>query len=218
MQRTVISPVRDASGDITHFLAVQEDLTEKMASEERLKHLARYDELTSLINRARFMELLAEWIAAVGPENHGAMLLFDVDHFRYINDTYGHATGDEIPSSMASLFQSALDAEYKALLLKTVSNPLLGRMSGDEFAVFLPHVSEADALKIAERLRKDVEASRTWQGSHTFSVTVSAGMVMYPEHAQDARTFFTRADVAMYRAKGTRQKPDSYIQPRGQGD
>ncbi|MEK6792130.1 MAG: EAL domain-containing protein, partial [Deltaproteobacteria bacterium] len=198
---TVISPVRDASGDITHFLAVQEDLTEKMASEERLKHLARYDELTSLINRARFMELLAEWIAAVGPENHGAMLLFDVDHFKYINDTYGHATGDEILSSMASLFQSALDAEYKALLLKTVSNPLLGRMSGDEFAVFLPHVSEADALKIAERLRKDVEASRTWQGSHTFSVTVSAGMVMYPEHAQDARTFFTRADVAMYRAK-----------------
>ena len=58
------------------------DLTEKMASEERLKHLARYDELTSLTNRARSMELLAEWIAAVGPENHGHAF-FDVDHFAY---------------------------------------------------------------------------------------------------------------------------------------
>ncbi len=198
---TVISPVRDAGGEITHFLAVQEDLTEKMASQERLQHLARYDELTSLVNRARFMELLAEWIAAEGPENHGAMLLINVDHFKYINDTYGHATGDEILSSMASLLRSALETEYKALVAQTGSNPLLGRMSGDEFAVFLPHLSEAEALKIAERLRKDIEASRTLQGLHTFSVTVSAGMVMYPEHAQDAKTFFTRADVAMYRAK-----------------
>ncbi|MBI5235416.1 MAG: EAL domain-containing protein [Deltaproteobacteria bacterium] len=198
---TVISPVRDASGAITHFLAVQEDLTEKMASEERLQHLARHDELTSLVNRARFMELIAEWIVAEGPEGHGALLLIDVDHFKYVNDTYGHATGDEILSSMASLFQSALEAEYKAVVAQTGSNPMLGRMSGDEFAIFLPHLSEAEALKIAERLRKDVEASRTLQGSHAFSVNVSAGMVMYPEHAQDAKTFFTRADVAMYRAK-----------------
>lgn len=196
---TVISPIKDASGGITHFLAVQEDLTEKMASEERMRHLAQYDELTSLVNRARFMELLAEWIADTGPEKRGAMLLINVDHFKYINDTYGHATGDEILSSMASLFLSALNAEYKAFVVQTGVNPLLGRMSGDEFAVFLPHVSDADALKIAERLRKDVESSRFT--SHTFSVTVSAGIVLYPEHAQDVKTFFTRSDAAMYRAK-----------------
>lgn len=195
---SVISPIRNDSGEITHFLAVQEDITQKMLSDEKLKYLAHYDELTGLINRSRFMELMDKYIAYSSTNGAtGALLLMDIDQFKLLNDTFGHSSGDDYLRRMGKLLQSATDAVYKEHVIGGKS--FIGRLSGDEFAVFLPSLGKEGGLDVADRLRKAVEQSRFSEDQT--SVTISVGIAIYPDHGADTGTLFTRADAAVYRAK-----------------
>ncbi|MBI2413803.1 MAG: EAL domain-containing protein [Deltaproteobacteria bacterium] len=194
---SVISPIKNENGEITNFLAVQEDITEKMVSEERIQYLARYDELTGLVNRTRFIELLDEWIyCAAASGDIGAFYLLDMDDFKFLNDTYGHGAGDEFLRRASRILSAAVGRIRPEKISK---EPILGRLSGDEFAVFIPGVAVREALSIAETLRKDIEDFRFQEAP--IAITVSIGIVLFPAHGRNAKELFTRADAAMYRAK-----------------
>ncbi|MBI5587349.1 MAG: EAL domain-containing protein [Deltaproteobacteria bacterium] len=195
-----ISPIKDERGKITDFLAVEEDVTDKMASEERIRYLANNDDLTGLTNRSKFIELLDEWMyfAEAGGES-GALCFIDMDQFKLLNDSYGHGVGDEFLRRMALLFKTVVDISYRQCFPGSDKKPLLSRLSGDEFAVFLPSTDAKTSLAIMEELRHAVEAFHF--SEHETSASVSAGIVLYPEHGANTKELFKRADAAMYRAK-----------------
>ncbi len=195
---SVISPIKDSRGKITHFLAVQEDITEKMVSEERAVYLARFDALTGLINRTHFIERLDEWITAASVKKQtGALLLIDIDQFKFINESYGHATGDEFLRRMATLFSNEISLAYPKE--RDGGQPFISHLSGDEFAIFIPSIIEGEAVSFAERLRGAIEAFRFAEYLSIF--TASIGVVLYPGHGASTSELFTRVDAAMYRAK-----------------
>ncbi|MFQ5465277.1 MAG: EAL domain-containing protein [Thermodesulfobacteriota bacterium] len=199
---TTISPIKDESGGITHLLAVQEDTTEQMKSKERIEYLANFDPLTGLVNRTRFMKLLDEWIARASEGKlTGSLLIMDVDQFMLINDTYGHGTGDVLLSKLGRVIKAAVEGIYGEMGGEGGDRPLVGRLGGDEFAVFLPSLSKDEGLRSAERIREEV-ANKRFSDS-VGSLTVSTGVVHYPDHGGDTRGLLTRADAANFRAKET---------------
>lgn len=187
---TVISPVKDQGGNIINFLAVQEDITEKKASEEKIKYLAFHDEMTDLLNRSRFMELLGERLFSNLEEKEpGVLLMLDIDHFKLINDSYGHGLGDEVLRSISRLLKKVLKDEES----------ILGRLGGDEFAVYLAPADEKKGMEIAERIREQIERFRS--GNLPFRLSASLGAVLHPVHGTAVSELFTKVDAAMYRAK-----------------
>lgn len=196
--RAVITPIRNERGEITHFLAVQEDITERIKSEERIQYLAFYDELTGLINRSRFMELQSQWMDTQGDAKRGALLLIDIDEFKFINDSYGHGIGDELLRRMAGFLRNAVK-EMGMRYTKNSNGILSGRMGGDEFAVFLPDLNTKEGVEVAERIKESLETFHPLETPIHF--TASIGIVAYPEHGTTVKELFTKADAAMYRAK-----------------
>ncbi|MBI5492308.1 MAG: EAL domain-containing protein [Deltaproteobacteria bacterium] len=194
----IISPIKNERGEITHFLSVQEDITERVAAEERVKYLAQYDGLTGLINRSRFMELMDEWIGRARDRGlRGALCLMDMDQFKLLNDTYGHGAGDEFLRRVAKLLQATLERVLDSNAHE--KKPIIGRLSGDEFAVFLPFAGGDEAAGIADRLRAAVGEFRWAEVS--VSLTISIGIALYPGHGSTTKELFTKADTAMFRAK-----------------
>lgn len=197
---TVITPIRDDRGQVTHFLAVQEDVTEKMVSEERINYLANFDELTGFINRSRFIELVEEWINMSSlREGRGVLCLADMDQFKLLNDTYGHGLGDEYMRRLARVLDKTVKEVRRKCAASSDAEPLISRLSGDEFAVYFPGMTGADGMQAAEDIRKAVEGFYFTEASSAF--TVSIGLVTYPEQGTNVRDLLTRADAAMYRAK-----------------
>ncbi len=197
---SVISPIRNERGDITHFLAVQEDITERKKAEERIKFLASYDELTGLINRSQFIEAFDSWLhmreQAGGAT--GSLLLIDIDELKYVNDTYGHTMGDECIRRIGGLLRRTLK-DMDIQTVKEAGGLLLGRLGGDEFAAFLPDAAKDEGVAAAERIRRAVEGFRLMEGaSH---LTVSISVVSYPEHGISVKELFTKADAALFHTK-----------------
>ncbi|MBI5885859.1 MAG: EAL domain-containing protein [Deltaproteobacteria bacterium] len=198
---SVISPIINDAGETTHFLAVQEDVTEKMRSDERVKRLAEHDELTGLVNRARFMEIVSRWIEETKASGcaTAALILLDLDYFKFMNETYGHGAADEHLRRLAGLYKGILERLHAEMPDKDGREPVLGRLGGDEMAVFLPWADETGAMSAAERLRTATESLR--HSDVPVSLTVSAGVVIYPKHGTDLSSLFTGVDAARYRAK-----------------
>ena len=207
---SVITPIRNEQGEITHFLAVQEDVTGKMMSEERIKYLANYDELTGLINRSRFIELVEEWTnLSSGRESRAVMCLIDMDQFKLLNDTFGHGAGDEYLRRIAKVLEGALKDICGKDPASFDGEPLLSRLSGDEFAIYLPGLTEAEGMEAAEEVRRAVENFYFSEASS--SLTISLGLAALPGHGANVKDLLTKADAAMYRAKELgRNKVHSY--------
>jgi diguanylate cyclase (GGDEF)-like protein len=179
---------------------------------EKLRELAeqrsRTDTLTGLGNRRALDERFAEEI--VRSARHGlplAVLLADVDNFKTYNDTYGHRTGDEILRVIGRVLQSQA--------LRQGSDHAY-RYGGEEFLVLLSGTSGADALEVAERLREAIrtETASIGQPRSPVPVTVSVGLAVYPTDATSADEVVQRADIALYRAKETRNRAVAY-KPEG---
>lgn len=187
---TLTSPIKDERGVVTHFLSVQEDITEKKLSDERIEYLASYDELTGLINRNKFMELIKEQLAHV---SKGVLLIVDIDDFKILNDTLGHHMGDKYLFIIAE----TLKDEIKKCRHK--KGCILGRLGSDEFAIFLTEVDIDCGTEIAEAIRKKIEHCH--EGKLPTQVTASIGVVLFPEHGTERKELFTKGDAAIYRAK-----------------
>lgn len=175
----------------TQYVVLLRDITEQRAQQELLEYLALHDTLTGLPNRALLMDRVDQAIARARRENSRlALLLLDLDRFKQINDTLGHAMGDAL---LAEIGQ-ALGAPLRR-------SDTIARLGGDEFAILLPSVtSVAQAREVAERVAG--ELARPFQlGEMAVDVGVSVGIAMYPEHGEDGSQLMRSADVAMYVAK-----------------
>jgi len=193
----VVSPIREETGEITHFLSVFEDVTEKKASHERINYLANHDPVTGLLNRGYFIDSLAGWIEEnPGP---GALFLLDMDQFKFISDSYGHGMGDEFLRKVARLLTVTLRYAVARLFGDPARESFLCRLSGDEFAVFLPKTSREESMIMAEHLRAGLESF--YHSDVPCHLTVSIGVSLYPDHGSTASELLTKADAAMYRAK-----------------
>lgn len=185
-----ISPLHDDHGVITHYLAVQEDVTHRKQDEERIRQLANFDALTGLPNRTMFASRFTQ---ALGLSQRSgqqlALLYLDLDHFKNINESLGHSRGDELLVEMAKRLQARMRD------VDTVSRP-----GGDEFIIVLPLSDAQRAAHVAEDLLRDVRAMLQ-VGPHELVVTASIGIAMYPEDGQDYETLSRSADAAMFKAK-----------------
>ncbi len=200
----LISPIKNRAGGITHFLAIQEDITEKKKAEERVEYLAVYDELTGLYNRVRFMELTDKWIDdAKSSDRRSALLLIDIDEFKSINAIYGHNIGDEFLRHAAGLLKNSMEDIHR--------EGVLAHLGGDEFAVFITDIGEKDAVNIAEVVRRKIEG--LYFTPLTTRFTASIGIALYPEHGAAVRELLSRADIAMYRAKASGRNRCHLYQP-----
>jgi diguanylate cyclase (GGDEF)-like protein/PAS domain S-box-containing protein len=185
-----ISPVRDANGVITHFLSLQEDITDKKRTEERIQYLAHYDVLTGLPNRA-LLEEHAQF-ALSSAKRKGttlSLLFFDLDHFKNINDSLGHSTGDALLVELSRRLRDVLRED-----------DIISRLGGDEFILLLSGVDEVGAERVAEKLLYTVNQSYML-GQYDLNVSASIGIAVYPEDGEDLETLLRNADTAMYRAK-----------------
>jgi len=201
-----VAPVFAADGSVDRFIAVIEDITQQKQLEEELYLHATTDALTGLYNRRMIFVLGGHEIAVSCRHRRPmALLMVDVDRFKQINDTYGHAAGDETLRKITERFR---------IILRT--SDLIGRVGGDEFVVVLSDTSAYEARQVAERLRNDVEKlSITWKES-VISCTVSIGVAAWQKQEEEFESFLERADGALYVAKesGRNSIADKVLEPK----
>ena len=187
-----IKQVRDEKGQPTHYVAVFSDISERKAAEERMQHLAHYDVLTGLPNRILFADRLQQTIAkARRDKSHVALMFIDLDHFKPVNDMYGHHVGDLLLKEVAVRLRECLRRESDTVV----------RMGGDEFVVILPEIDALqDAVTVAEKILFALNQTFPIAG-HTLQISASIGIACYPEHGTDEKYLLKQADAAMYRAK-----------------
>lgn len=190
--RMSATPATDAqAGALPHWSGYLVDITDAKHHQQTLQALAYQDALTGAANRRCLMERLQAELARVQRTHASAsLIMLDVDHFKRINDNFGHDAGDEVLKHLVNLLQSGLR-----------SIDTLGRLGGEEFAILLPETPTEAASALAERLRQRIEQAPVTVGTQTIHVTVSLGVA--PLHAQvaDFNEAIKRADGAMYRAK-----------------
>jgi len=184
-------PVRDNEGRFIGRLWIYEDITRERQTAEQLIYLAERDSLTGLFNRRRLQEELNRLLAISNRHNtQGALLFFDLDEFKYVNDTFGHRAGDTMLIRIAG--------EVGALVRR---NEILSRLGGDEFALLLPDATEQEAEALAERVVRAISQIPFRFEGQNFRLTTSLGFALYPEHAVTSEELIAHADAAMYQAK-----------------
>jgi len=190
IEHALISPVRQADGRITNYLAVKSDITEAKQSAAHIEKLAHFDQLTGLPNRSLLNDRfrIAVSLAQRGGGNLAVMYL-DLDHFKNINDTLGHTIGDQLLMEVAVRIKAVLRDE------DTVS-----RQGGDEFILVFPGTDALGAAHVASKLIEAVSQPSLIE-HHELTTTPSIGIAIYPEDGKDFETLSKNADVAMYRVK-----------------
>ena len=191
VEETTVTPVRDDSGQIGHFVAIKRNITDKKAYEEELDHLAHHDPLTGLPNRLLFSDRLNRSIAqARRNDDLVAVLFLDLDGFKLINDTMGHNVGDILLWHVAGRLAKQLrEADT------------IARMGGDEFTVILSGDESPETVSKAVRRILEVFADPFVLGGREVFVSTSIGIGMFPRDGVDVETLVMNADTAMYRAK-----------------
>ncbi|WP_337268416.1 bifunctional diguanylate cyclase/phosphodiesterase [Oryzifoliimicrobium ureilyticus] len=193
--RTQKVGVRDSDGKPLYLLGISEDVTERLAMEQKNRHLSRHDILTDLPNRVAYQDLLNSHLMACAAErNELSLLLVDLDRFKAVNDSLGHQAGDEVLRKVA-----------ERLLADKEPNDIVARLGGDEFAIIKPlrhakETAQALALKISAHLAEPIALD----GQHV-SVGCSIGIALFPQHGTTADVLMRRADVSLYRAKEKRE-------------
>ncbi|MES2365766.1 MAG: EAL domain-containing protein [Pseudomonadota bacterium] len=184
-------PVREQDGRIIGRILIFEDVTRERQTAEQLIYLAERDSLTGLYNRRRFEDELWRMVGDITRHgNSGSLLFFDLDEFKYINDTFGHRAGD----SMLIRVAGAVGALIR-------SNEIFCRLGGDEFAILMPDASDEDAQSLAERIVRAVAQIPFRFEGKNLRLTCSLGIAAYPQHAESAEQLVAHADAAMYQAK-----------------
>ncbi|MBL8533851.1 MAG: EAL domain-containing protein [Betaproteobacteria bacterium] len=194
--------VRGSDGAPLQAFGAIQDITENKAAEERIHQLAYFDRLTQLPNRHRFVENVeAALTHARNSDRLVAVLSMDLDQFKRINDTLGHAVGDRLLTSVADRLRETVRTRDTVLRRNTVEDSHLARLGGDEFCVLLTDMSHfEDAAKVAQRIIESLQRPMDVDGRELFTTT-SVGISLFPMDGGDADTLVKNADAAMYFAK-----------------
>ncbi|MGY4876835.1 diguanylate cyclase [Vreelandella aquamarina] len=183
---------RDAEGNPERMVGIQQDISERKAMEEQLRDLAMHDPLTGLLNRRSFMNTMDREYGRVKRRDDYmvGVLMLDIDHFKQVNDTYGHAVGDDVLKAFAATIAEGLR-----------ENDAFGRLGGEEFAILLPDTNEDGCLYVAEKVRASVEAMciKTDNASIRITTSVGLGKLQASDNRPDGA--LARADAALYMAK-----------------
>jgi diguanylate cyclase (GGDEF)-like protein/PAS domain S-box-containing protein len=189
------SVISSEAADFRGHILVMRDITERKRAERRIRYLARFDTLTKMPNRMQFQHLLHQAIARSTRQSRGLVLLYvDIDHFKEVNDTFGHEAGDRVLETVSERLARALPKET-----------VVGRLAGDEFAIFAESIDGAEAREeqatgLARLALREI--SRPLHvGEHEIEVTASIGVALCPEHADNVIDLIRNADAAMYHAK-----------------
>ncbi|MFZ6770477.1 ABC transporter substrate-binding protein [Undibacterium sp. Di26W] len=186
-----IAPVKNAAGKTTHYVAVKVDVSERKLVNDKLAYLAHHDSLTSLPNRILFFERLAQGLAlAKRNKTRLALMYIDLDRFKPINDSFGHAVGDVLLQQAAERMKHCLR-----------DSDTVGRIGGDEFVALTLNVSdEQSATVLAEKIRVALTVPFVI-ADHTHFISASIGIAIYPDHGMTEIELAKKADMAMYAAK-----------------
>ncbi len=184
------------------WVTTLEDITERRRVEDRITHLAHYDALTDLPNRALFHEQLKRELARIAPGEQLAVLYIDIDEFKSVNDTLGHLIGDELLKSVAaSLGRCVRDTDFVA------------RLGGDEFAIVQTGIRTADdvtglVMRVLDTIREPYECL-----GHQVTTDASIGIALAPQHGTDLDQILKNADLAMYAAKSAGRRTYRFFEP-----
>jgi len=180
----------DDSGAICGIRGTARDITEEHLATQRIEHLAMHDALTDLPNR---LSLQRKVESALQTGGVGALLFLDIDHFKYVNDNFGHRTGDQLIVGVGSVLRD---------LMRGLNGELF-RLGGDEFAIHLPSALRKEALDAGEQALDAVRRYRFQAADNKVisSLAASAGIALYPFHGNDVLALLSNVDIAMYQAK-----------------
>jgi len=199
-------PLGDSQSGNTRILKSIRDVTEERKIQKQLKYLATTDSLSGLYNRAEFLNLAQKEFALAKRNNENlSMLIMDLDNFKTVNDTFGHAAGDEMIREMGSIIMSSFR-----------KTDISGRIGGEEFAVVLRNVSLEAAKKKAEQFRETVAMRKVFYGKHEISITVSIGVAAIcgsTDCVSDIEETIKMADNALYKAKAQGRNCVATLEP-----
>ena len=197
------APIHDRRGHVAGAVMVFHDVTQARAMSQRMAHMAHHDYLTDLPNRLSFEDRLAQAMAAASRHKEQLAVLFvDVDRFKHINDSFGHAIGDELLLSIAGRLVASVRASDS-----------VSRQGGDEFVVLLSAIARAeDAARIANKILVSLGSLHRVK-EHNLQITVSVGIGIYPADGTDAETLVNNADIAMRNAKERGRNNYQFFKP-----
>jgi len=189
-EKACISSVKNTRGEITHYVAVLQDVTKQKEQHEALEHMAMHDALTGLPNRTLFYDRLDQAIISARRDDESlAVLLMDLDNFKEINDALGHHIGDRVLMEIASRLNKV-----------TRGGDTVARMGGDEFLMLLPSSDYKHSIQLIARITTILKNPFIIDG-RSFELGASIGLTLFPEDGEDPEILIQRADVAMYSAK-----------------
>ncbi|HEX5693518.1 MAG TPA: EAL domain-containing protein, partial [Arenimonas sp.] len=184
------APIIGMDDEVVGGVIVFHDVSESRAMALRMSHLAQHDYLTDLPNRILLQDRLSQALARLPESRRGGLIFLDLDHFKVINDTLGHETGDLLLQQVA-----------RRLLATVRADDTVSRQGGDEFVILMPRLADPrDAAWVAEKLIAAVSEPYQIQG-HELEVGASAGISLFPEDGEDPVLLMKRADAALYHAK-----------------
>jgi diguanylate cyclase (GGDEF)-like protein/PAS domain S-box-containing protein len=187
-----ITPVREKDDTISHYVAVEEDITERKKTEEIIQKLAFFDALTGLPNRRKLLDSLLHSIALSHRESKKlAVFMMDLDKFKAVNDTLGHAAGDDLLKQVAGRIPFCLR-----------ESDMVARLGGDEFVIVLEHIHSAvDAANVATKIISELTKPFKLSCGETVQIGASIGISFYPQHGDHPEKLIDCADAALYFAK-----------------
>jgi len=187
-----ISVVKDAGGDVLHYVALHTDISRIKESEARLEHQARHDHLTGLANRLMLHLRLEHALSRARRENsHLALLMLDLDRFKDVNDSFGHLMGDALLCQVA-----------ERLIGRVRNADTVSRLGGDEFTVLLENIENpAEAARVADDLIRELSEPVRLPNGNEVVVGATVGIAIYPEHGASEEALLQGADAALYQAK-----------------
>ncbi|HQS67650.1 MAG TPA: EAL domain-containing protein [Sulfuricurvum sp.] len=185
-----ISPVKQADGKITNFVAIKEDITKRKNTEAHIQYLAHFDQLTGLANRVMLNDRVTYLLSMAQRTNEPLAVMFlDLDHFKNINDTLGHTIGDQVLIEMAKRIKETVRDE-----------DTVARLGGDEFIMLFPNTDSSAAMHIATKLIAEISRISIIEHNE-LTITPSIGIAIYPNDGENFETLLKNADTAMYRVK-----------------
>jgi diguanylate cyclase (GGDEF)-like protein/PAS domain S-box-containing protein len=214
LELATVAPIKDAAGAVTHYVAVKEDITQRKQSEALLHRLAYFDALTELPNRALLHDRVAQAIrSSVRKDSYGMLMLIDIDRFRQLNDSLGHAAGDRLLCAVAERLRKLMREE-----------DTIARHGDDDFAVLIEHIgdTEDEAIAHAEHVARKVQRGLDAPYSlgvgedERHFVTLSIGISLFHDGESSLDTLLKQAEVALYRAKRDGRNTVCFFNPEMQ--